>query len=85
MREFEPPEQRLQRTIIGLKIILQALSQIVHNKRVMSDISNTMKKRERLQTKWQQEKTYKRDVQGTDTELCRTDRAVSEDRVLEHE
>jgi hypothetical protein len=37
--------------------------------KVMSNTSNTMKKREKLQSKGQQEKTYKQDVHGTDTEL----------------
>jgi hypothetical protein len=36
---------------------------------MMSDTSNTMKKREKLQSKGQQEKTYKQDIQGTNTEL----------------
>jgi hypothetical protein len=37
----------------------------------MSDTSNTLKKREKLQSNGQQEKTYKQDVQGTDTELSK--------------
>jgi hypothetical protein len=39
--------------------------------KVMSNTSNTMKKREKLQSKGQQEKTYKQDVHGTDTELSK--------------
>jgi hypothetical protein len=39
--------------------------------KVMSNASNTMKKREKLQSKGQQEKTYKQDVYGTDTELSK--------------
>ena len=58
-------------TAIDLKIILQALSQIVHMQKVMSNASNTMKKREKLQSKGQQEKIYKQDVHGTDTELSK--------------
>jgi len=38
----------------------------------MSNPSNTMKKREKLQSKLQQqEKTYKQDTHGTDTELSK--------------
>ncbi|HET6780099.1 MAG TPA: hypothetical protein VFH09_02920 [Nitrososphaera sp.] len=37
----------------------------------MSNASNTMKKREKLQSKGQQEKTYKQGVYGTDTELSK--------------
>ncbi|HEX2471747.1 MAG TPA: hypothetical protein VHJ59_03245 [Nitrososphaera sp.] len=38
----------------------------------MSNPSNTMKKREKLQSKGQQqEKTYKQDIHGTDTELSK--------------
>jgi hypothetical protein len=36
---------------------------------MMSDTSKTMNKREKLQSKGQQEKTYKQDIQGTNTEL----------------
>jgi conjugal transfer/entry exclusion protein len=43
----------------------------VHKQKIMSDASNTMKKREKLQSKGQQEKTYKQDVQGMDTELSK--------------
>ena len=53
----------MQGTAIDLKIILQALSQIMHIPEVMSNLSNTMKKRERLQSKWTAaEKTYNQDV-----------------------
>jgi hypothetical protein len=37
----------------------------------MSDTSDTMKKREKLQSKGQQEKNYKQDIQGMDTELSK--------------
>jgi hypothetical protein len=44
----------------------------VHRQKIMSDISNTMKKREKLQSKGQQEKTNKKqDVQGMYTELSK--------------
>ena len=39
--------------------------------RIMSNPFNTMKKREKLQSKGQQEKIYKQDVHGTDTELSK--------------
>lgn len=37
----------------------------------MSNPSNTMKKREKLLSKGQQEKTYMQDIRGTDTELSK--------------
>lgn len=43
----------------------------MHNQKIMSDTSNTLKKREKLQSNGQQEKTYKQDVQGMDTELSK--------------
>jgi hypothetical protein len=39
--------------------------------KVMSNTSNTMKKQEKLQSKGQQEKIYKQDAHGTDTELSK--------------
>ena len=57
------------RSSSDLKNILHALSHIVHKQNMMSDTSNTMKKREKLQSKAQQEKKYKQDIQGTNTEL----------------
>jgi hypothetical protein len=39
--------------------------------KVMSNTSDTMKKREKLQSKGQQEKTYKQDTQRMDTELSK--------------
>lgn len=39
--------------------------------KVMSNASNIMKKREKLQSKGQHEKIYKQDVHGTDTELSK--------------
>jgi hypothetical protein len=40
--------------------------------KIMSNASNTMKKREKLQSKGQQqEKTYKQEVHGTDIELSK--------------
>jgi hypothetical protein len=56
----------------------------------MSDISDTMKKREKIQSKGQQEKTYKQDTQGMDTEPSKgaeseRESAVLKDRALEHE
>jgi hypothetical protein len=48
------------------------ISQIVHMQKIMINASNTMKKQEKLQSKGQQqEKTYKQDVHGTDTELSK--------------
>jgi hypothetical protein len=42
----------------------------MHMLRIMNNPSNTMKKREKLQSKGQQqEKTYKQDIHETDTEL----------------
>jgi hypothetical protein len=38
---------------------------------MMNDTSNTMKKREKLQSKGQQEKIYKQDIQGTNTKLSK--------------
>jgi hypothetical protein len=43
----------------------------MHMQKVMSNNSDTMKKREKLQSKGQQEKTYKQDSQGMDTELSK--------------
>jgi hypothetical protein len=44
----------------------------MHIFKLMSNPSNTMKKREKLQSKGQQqEKTYKQDIHGTDTELSK--------------
>jgi hypothetical protein len=44
----------------------------MHILKVMSNPSNTMKKREKLQSKGQQqEKTYKQDIHETDTELSK--------------
>jgi hypothetical protein len=37
----------------------------------MSNLSDTIKKREKLQSKRQQEKTYNQDVNGRDTELSK--------------
>ena len=39
--------------------------------KVMSNTSDTMKKREKLQSKGKQEKTYKQDTQRMDTELSK--------------
>lgn len=44
----------------------------MHKLKVMSKPPNTIKKREKLQSKGQQqEKTYKQDIHGTDTELSK--------------
>jgi hypothetical protein len=44
----------------------------MHILKLMSNSPNTMKKREKLQSKGQQqEKTYKQDIHGTDTELSK--------------
>ena len=44
----------------------------MHILKLMSNPSNTMKKREKLQSKGQQqEKTYNQDTHGTDTELSK--------------
>lgn len=53
-------------------------------KRIMSDITNTMKKREMLQTKWQQEKNTQAGPPGKGHGR-ESERAESENRVLEHE
>jgi hypothetical protein len=44
----------------------------MHIPEVMSNLSDTMKKREKLQSKGQQqEKTYNQEVDGMDTELSK--------------
>jgi hypothetical protein len=44
----------------------------MHMLKLMSNPSNTMKKTEKLQSKGQQqEKTYKQNIHGTDTELSK--------------
>lgn len=52
----------------------------------MSNPSNTMKKREKLQSKGQQqEKAYKQDTHGTDTELSQRGSAAPKGQALERE
>jgi hypothetical protein len=43
----------------------------MHIPEVMSNLSDTMKKREKLQSKGAQEKTYNQEVDGMDTELSK--------------
>ncbi len=43
----------------------------MHILKVMSNPPNTMKKREKLQSKWHQGELYKQDIRGMDTELSK--------------
>jgi hypothetical protein len=43
----------------------------MHILKVMSNPPNTMIKREKLQSKWQQGDLYKQDIRGMDTELSK--------------
>jgi hypothetical protein len=43
----------------------------MHILKVMSNPPNTIKRREKLQSKGQQEKVYKQDTHGMDTELSK--------------
>ena len=51
----------------------------MHIPRVMSNSPNTIKRREKLQSKGQQqEKAYKQDIHGMDTELSKGDESERE-------
>jgi hypothetical protein len=52
----------------------------MHILKVMSNPPNTMIKREKLQSKWQQGDLYKQVIRGMDTELCKGDESEKERR-----
>jgi hypothetical protein len=51
----------------------------------MSDPSITMKKREKLQSKGQQEKIYEQDIHGMNTELSQRESTALKDQAMEFE
>lgn len=50
----------------------------MHILKVMSNPPNTMIKREKLQSKWQQGDLYKQVIRGIDTELSKGDESEKE-------
>lgn len=50
----------------------------MHILKVMSNPPNSMIKREKLQSKWQQGDLYKQDIRGMDTELNKGDKSEKE-------